>query len=218
MPTPRLTDENKRDIARKFYYVLRRASWNKPFPVTEKDDPKLKNLGLLCIEEQARIHYEALLKLDESLLKPSAWKTEMSISDDDFVYYLEGRDMDIIKQNLRIPIEYPHHDAILEWAQFNSCVEQDVKTAGEIIGKVIDSCSTVGQIKRVLPEDLLRYVPDVLTMQLGEAERASRIPRHLDIDKEKIEHLGNMLALASISPKEQPESMGVSFLYARHKE
>ena len=111
--------------------------------------------------------------------------------------------MTLPSDNLLLPETHHRHAEILEWAIGYDRMNDRVRAAQSFLNNIVECCSSAGQIRRVLSDDILRFVPDYMQHTFKDAERKSRIPASLGMDgfAESIVELTDVLALGTLSPK-----------------
>lgn len=203
MPTARLSEYDRNHIESEYNSVLRRALYNKPFPIP-KDDMKQWGRSLLPQEVADRWLWLREHR-PELAAEGSHWRGHFKIGSDTHLYSLNSDDVRLPFDGIFVPREHDSYSAVLEWTVWWEETREKVSMAEHWLSKCIYQCHSVGQIKRVLGEEIIRFVPNSLARTLKHSERQSRIPRGLNIDADKHELLCNMLTLGSISPEKVPE-------------
>jgi hypothetical protein len=201
MPTLRLGDAERAEIKDAFRRVANRANNNKQFPLSEEDFPEF---GYSLLEDRTRRHYEWLRDEAEDLTSAATWNPEFCIRDSEYLYgiTLHGKP-ELPKEKLLLTEGHAMHPPILKWVQEQYAIEDQVSESMYYLSHIVANCLSTGQIKRVLQEEILRFLPKYMHQTFEGAERQSRIPRGLEYSKEKLEALANILALGSISPEER---------------
>lgn len=202
MPTKRLTDSDRETIRGNFSRAADRALNNKPFPIAE-DAWKAWSRSLLPDEILAK--WEYLTKHCPKLVSSgSSWHANFFVEYQGFKYTLAGYSIEMPHDDIVIPESHPSRVSIGEWSEWYFNTAKDVREAIKYLEMCIEPCHSIGQVKRVLGDEILRFVPNWFTNSLEYAERQSRVPSSLSLDPERLEHLSNVLALASLSPEEKP--------------
>jgi len=200
MPTLRLGDNEKSEIRSAFKRVIYRAKNNVPFPLQEHDFPEF---GYDLLEPRIAKHYEFLRDEAEFLTKASAWTPNFNVRSATDEYNISLPRMTLPSDNLLLPETHHRHAEILEWAIGYDRMNDRVRAAQSFLNNIVECCSSAGQIRRVLSDDILRFVPDYMQHTFKDAERKSRIPASLGMDgfAESIVELTDVLALGTLSPK-----------------
>lgn len=210
MPTARLSYDDKMTIQRSFHRTLSKATNSYPFPLKESD-PITQTLGMDMLPDETRAVYDRMLRLDKELVaKPPEWRAwfyawDWIRGEGDIRYRIEGFGLTVPKNGLILPNTHPCHADIVKWASNWHSIKVSVQLAVHYLNDAVEACTTIGQLKRVLPEDFMRYMPESLTSTLGDAERGSRVPRSFTPDATKCEALGKMLTIGSLAPDTLPD-------------
>lgn len=196
MATLRLADDEKRNITSGIRNLIGRAHHNKPFPIDEKDIFE-------WVVDQLPLHqrkaYRLLRKELPVLTRADNYSSNFEIADTLLTYLIH------VGTKLPMPGVFilkadPHHQEVIDWAEHYMDLNDKTRKAEYHIGDLISSCTSVGQIKRLMPEEALRLIPSHL-LDFSEVERRSRIPASFFPDKDKMENLMQMITLGSISPE-----------------
>lgn len=180
MATARLSLSDKGDIQRGFRSTLNRSLNNKQFPIA-KDD--LFEFGIKCLPEDVGERYAWLHEHDKALTSAHSWRPDIEIvaphpTEPDvtrtYTITTEGK---LPKDPMKCPASHPQHAEVLAWAEWYSTQYDSVRHATNYIERLVDVCTTVGQIKRVLPPEVMSSIPAWMQQTLNEAIRKSRIPR-----------------------------------------
>ncbi len=199
MPTKRLDDSDRSQINAHINGMLARGLYNKKFPI-EKDD--WLEWGRSLLHEKAHKYWMYLRQNYPDLVREGAsWSSSFKISDDEGTYYLNASSVIMPYDGIYIPKEHESYPEILAWAKWNYDLRTQIAVAQRYTQMCIGHCHSVGQVKRVLNEDTLRFVPEWLQKTLKDAERKSRVPAALELNEEKALLTANLLALGSISPQ-----------------
>jgi hypothetical protein len=201
MPTMRLGDNERSELCNAFHRIIVRAKNNVPFPLQEHDFPEF---GYDLLEPRIAKHYEFLRDEAEFLTTSSGWNPDFNIGDGKFVYNIAVPRMNLPHDGLLLPETHPRHAEILEWAIGYDRMSDRVSAAQSFLNNIVECCSSTGQIRRVLSDDILRFVPEYMQNSFKDAERKSRIPASLGMDgfAESIVELTDILALGTLSPEE----------------
>lgn len=203
MATKRLADWDKNRITRDFNEVLKQALNNKKFPI-EKDD--FEEWARSLLPKKVLKSFNFLMEACEKLVNiPSKYNSGLTLVDTDQggTYHLSTYDGITPYDNIPIPAEHPSYGEVLAWAKWYNETHKKITSAQNWLETCVYHCHSMGQVARVLDDEILRFVPDHIAKSLGGAERRSRMPRGFEIDKERHEELSNMLALGSLSPKKR---------------
>lgn len=209
MPTLRIGDQERQEIRGAFNKVAQRAKNTNPFPLTEDDFPEF---GYSLLEPRIAKYYSFLREEAKDLTSAATWRPDFRLKNADVTYTITlGTDVEVPKENLLMLESHPMYHDILAWAQGYCKVRNKVDNAMWFLRCVLDECSSTGQVKRVLSEDVLRFLPKYMNQYWEYAERQSRWPSGLETEgaERNLTELADVLALASISP-EKREGMDVS--------
>lgn len=209
MPTLRLGDQERSEIRGAFKRVAQRAKNTNPFPLTDDDFPEF---GYSLLEPRIAKYYSFLREEANDLVRSASWRPDFRLRNADATYTITlGPDVELPKEHLLMLETHPMYHDILKWAQGYCIVSSRVDNAMRFLSRVVNETSSTGQIKRVLSEDVLRFLPEYMMKYFADAERQSRWPSGLPTDgaEANVAELADVLALASISP-EKREGMDVS--------
>lgn len=211
MPTLRLGDQERSEIRQSFNEILERSKNNQPFPLQDHDFPEF---GYEMLPSNIAHHYAELREHGEFLTKASVWNPDFKIRDDAYQYdiSISGDAVVVPKDGLILPTTYYKHQEILEWAASYIEVAEKVSDARGFLSGMVECCSSTGQIKRLLTDEVMRFLPNHMMEHFNNAERRSRIPAGMCMDgfAEKMDNLTQMLALGSLSPSERVGSVDAS--------
>lgn len=210
MATMRLGDVERASIKSNFSVVLGRAANNKAFPL-EKDDAWEFGMSLLPV--QIAEYYEYLREHARDLTSESGWNPEFFLNTDEFKFGLSIYGVSLPQEDLQLQSNHPRYAEILEWCEYRYGITERINDADHYMESIIYSCSSVGQIKRLMPDDILRFIPSNYRDSFKNAERRSRIPAGFKPEPDRLEQLAQMLALGSLSPKERE---GIQVFLNRH--
>jgi hypothetical protein len=203
MTTKRLSDWDRQQIIDGYKRKLRRCLHNKQFPI-KKDD--LETWGISLLDPVIYDKWKYLREHVPDMVKDfSYFHSTFTISDDNYVYKVKGYKVPLPYDDIVVPHDHPTHPEVLAWVQWYDDMELRRASAVTWLHKCVAHCHSIGQVKRVLPEEILRFSPDHMLKTLKDAERQSRIPAGFNIDEEKMKNLADTLALASISPEDEPD-------------
>lgn len=204
MPTLRLGDSERRSIKNQFGRILERAKNNQPFPLDNSDFPEF---GYSLLPEPMAIHYAALRAdpLGKHVTAASTWRPEIVIVGDDFKYDLSltGTDAEVPCDKLVVSPTHPKYAEILAWSENYSEIQHRVGQAKDLVREIVGCSTSIGQVKRLLAGEVMRFVPEHMVALLEQAERRSRIPASFNTEglEGKMDNLVQTLALASLSPE-----------------
>ena len=198
MPTLRIGDRERSSINSAFEHVTKRAKNNKPFPLIETDFPEF---GLSLLDPRVAGPYELLMELDKDLLASTPYAPDFTLDDGEYEYTIGVYRVAMPKSGMVLPDNHPRHAELLEWVISQCAIERKVAEATAYLYTITEACSSIGQLKRVLPAEIIRFVPDHMQSYFAEAERRSRVPAALCIDTDLLNVLADVLTLGSISPE-----------------
>lgn len=197
MATDRLSDSDKDNIESRIISTMQRALYNKRFPVEESDAfDWLTNQ----MEPTHREAYMLLRKENNALITScGSWHATFYIKSLSIKYHV-GIHAEIPVANLLVAYDDPYHDIVVEWLDWYHALDCKVDWARKYCRKMVYSCTSVGQIKRLFPAEALRFVPSHLC-DFSQVERRSRIPASFAPDPDKLENMMNIVTLGAISPE-----------------
>lgn len=201
MATQRLSDVDKSFIISRFSAVLRRAGNNLTFPVPTKEE--VREWVINCMPAHIRNPYLALRENAPGLVREGGWINYLTIHND------KGEQYELEFNGVTgwpnwkgiVTPEHEHYDEVWQWCHDFHTIENQVRRCEKYVDEAIDSCTSAGQIARIFPEDILRFLPHNTLQSLGDAERKSRIPRDFNIDPEMTELVANTMAIGSVCPE-----------------
>lgn len=199
MPTERLSDDNKQNISSALDRVIERAMFNKKFPINKKD------LFEWLVDQMPQTHQDAYRLLrDENkklVTNSGSWGSKFKVRDTNSEY--------TIQVTAKVPydnIEVRETDSrvadVIVWLKWYEELKAKVSDAESYGDSLVYACTSVGQLRRLLPDEIMRFIPSKL-LDFSEVERRSRIPRGFHPDPERMDNMLQMLALGSLSPKER---------------
>lgn len=208
MPTLRLDDSSRETITDAFSHVLDRITNNKEFPLKHED---VWDFGMRILDRKVAQSYQYLLDNKAELTTKAMWNPEIVLSNGTWEYgiTLFTSSMGLPYDRMPVPVTDLKFNELIEWCDYYEELKKKQKDADSFMRYLIYSCSSVGQIKRVMPADFLTFLPNRMIATFNDAERRSRVPAGYDPQQGQLEHLAQMLALGSISP-EKREGMNVS--------
>lgn len=197
MATARLTDYEKSSIASKICHVITRTELNKEFPIKEED---IFNWMQEQMEPRIREAYKMLSEECPALVSTcSSWQAIIKINSDTRRYRVSVS-ADIPMKDIYVLPTDPHHAEVIEWLEWTDDVDKKSARARRYCERLVYACTSVGQVKRLLPEEVMRFVPGQL-LDFSEVERRSRIPASLSLDADEMDNMLHMLTLGSLSPE-----------------
>lgn len=199
MPTERLSDDDKSTINGEMDAIINRAMFNKKFPVKSKD------LFEWLVDQMPDSHQKAyrLLRAENKKLVSTSgtWGSKFKIRDANTEY--------TVQVTAKVPYDYvvvaendSRNAEVVEWLLWYEDLKIKVDSASSYAATLVWACTSAGQLKRLLPKEVLRFIPTHL-LNFDDVERRSRIPRSFKPDSDKMDNLMQMLALGSLSPKER---------------
>lgn len=206
MATTRLGDHERGRTIADFNEIIGRAANNKVFPL---DPENSWGFGLGLLPDGVRDKYIHLTVVEPSLVTKAGWNPTIVVADNINKWKIDLYGQAMPKDNMQVPETHPLYQPLIEWCEYHHQIIVDISTADSYLRKIVNACSSAGQIKRLMPPEVLTYLPAKLVLSFGNAERQSRIPRNFQIDKEKMEHFANMLAIGAMSPDKR-EGMQIS--------
>ena len=224
MATARLGLRDRADIQRAFETTLKRSLNNKPFLI-DKDD--LFEFGISCLPEAVGEKYLWLHAEDFKLVTIHTWRPKIELSvphptepDVTRTYhlYVEGA---LPKDPCLCPVQHPLFNELLAWADWYVTQDANVKLASSYISGLVDCCTSIGQINRLLPPDIMQSMPTWLKSTLSGAIRKSRVPAvwagsHINTP-ERQEQFMQTLVLGAISIDYTASTAYASFIDHRNK-
>jgi hypothetical protein len=193
----RLGDSERSSIKSAFRAVANKAKNSKVFPLTEEDFP---DFGYSLLEPRIAKYYEFLRSEAEDLTSAATWNPSFNIRDANYLYDISIYGVTMPKEGLLVTEQHSMYAVLLKWGEEQNDIDDRVDSSMYYLSGIVESCSSTGQIKRVLQEDIIRFVPDYMQNTFKGAERRSRIPAGLELEDEKTEQLIDILALGAISP------------------
>ena len=205
MPTDRLTIENKEYVRRCFSEVMRRSLHNVTDPLEKLVDEYHTEIYLECMGEENLAMYRKLKKAFPEMVQSSKrFRSVYVIQSGSFVYECRATSIHAVAAKVDIPETSAYYVPLLQYCERMHMLVQDYKQAVNWMGYCVNSCSSVGQLHRIVPEDFFLYVPQMLARSMSDAKRKSRIPRGYQEDDNNMQLFGKVLALGTLSPKESP--------------
>ncbi len=198
MATARLDDNEKSRIGTGIGTIIGRALHNKQFPL-EKEDVFDWILGQ--IPESHEKAYRLLESEHPELVKKQSYGCDFKILSTTHSYQI-GVTSEVPYNHILINPFDPRHAAVLEWAEWWFGVKEQVGEGCNYVEELVWACTSVGQLKRLLPPEILRFVPSHL-LDFSEVIRRSRIPASFTPDAVKMEAMMKILTLGAISPEQR---------------
>ena len=203
MPTLRLGDSERQQIRIAFSNAMARGLNNKAFPLSEDDFPEF---GYSLLTPAIADAYSYLHEHAHQLVRSSSYRPDFKIADEVYRYGVNIRGVSMPMDGMEVPRSHPRYDEILDWTATYGDIQEKIVEAKSTVQEIVRASSSAGQIKRVMQEDILRFLPWHMQDSFNDAERRSRWPSGLQKTgmTQKLDQLGQMLALGAISPEQQP--------------
>ena len=208
MPTKRLSHYDRENILRPLKQTLEREMQQRPFPIESPEvfaevllsyAPERLRTAINILAKDAPNALNKRWSQSVDLGKPRVWDGSTNTRPKQASIYVPDRILVNLEWRLDEECQ-PTWDLIEPWVQQRVEVSERAERASGYFQKAIWSCSTAGQVKRVLPE-LVEILPNELKESLGEAVRPSRWPLEFQASEDHNEHL-SYLAYCSLLPKE----------------
>ena len=197
MATSRLSDDEKQSICRAVNMTTKRAMFNKEFPVPQEE---VMDWLIKQMPKPIRKAY-ILLRADASdLVKHQGFACDFDIHSDTHEYRINIRPK-VPRNHILIRKKDYYHADVIKWAKWEVDTQKAVDNATSYFDSLVCSCTSVGQLKRMLPDEIMRFIPSHL-LDFSNVERRSRIPASFTPDNERLEAMMHMLTVGSISPEE----------------
>lgn len=199
MPTMRLGDGERSTIINAFGKVAKRATNSKIFPLVEDDFPEF---GYSLLPYQVAEAYKFLKDNHDDLVNSSStFAPDFRIHSEDHAYKVELYAEELPCDGLIVPDSHPRYTELITWAQEYNSIIVRVSSAMHYLGGIINECSSMGQIRRVLSDEIIQFVPDYMQESFKDAERRSRIPKNVTLNADRHSELADILAIGSLSPE-----------------
>lgn len=197
MATSRLNDEEKSSICHAVDKTIKRAMFNKEFPVPQEEvmDWLIKQLP-----KPIRKAYRLLRADADDLIKHQGFGCDFDIHSDTHEYRIDIR-AKVPRNHILIQKKDYYHADIIKWAKWEVDTQKAVSDTVSYFDSLVWSCTSVGQLKRLLPDEIMRFIPSHL-LDFSDVERRSRIPASFSPDNKRLEAMMHMLTVGSISPEE----------------
>lgn len=198
MATARLSDDERSSIVNTIERITARALLNKEFPIAKEDATAWV---ISQLPKPIRKAY-LLLKADEpELVTEKSYASDFRIKSDTMMFQI-GIDAPVPRDHILVQPSDVHHADIIKWAEWEVDIKKKVDAADSYISELVYSCTSVGQLKRLLPQEIMRFIPKHL-LDFSEVERRSRIPASFTPVADDLESMMNMLTLGAISPEKR---------------
>jgi hypothetical protein len=198
MATERLTDNDKDEIVSKIGGIAERALYNKKFPVK-----KAKVFNWIS-KQMKPTHRKAYLLLTDEfpalVNKCGSWQANFIIKSKYDKFTVDIRTAVPVAEILIKDIDRYHAD-IITWCEWYQEMKDQVNDAHIYARTLVYACTTVGQVKRLFPDEILRFVPSHL-LNFSDVERRSRVPNSLSLEPERFENMMQTVAIGALSPDE----------------
>lgn len=204
MPTKRLSDNDRNALLSRIVQLVELPHRTYLLDLTRKEQAELVTstvlpevfaaAQLLCSHRQdvVRMTYRPRLLVYEEppeatlLVQPKWFAVSLRLED-------QVPDVSYRVTDLTLP----HASEVLEWAKAVDTLTKRAHKAHRYADDAVNRCSSIGQIKRVLP-GLEEFAPVVVAKSLINAERRSRIPQGFEVDDAQRLNLMEMLAMGSL--------------------
>jgi len=201
MATLRLDDGQRNTIIGGFHSVIERATNNKAFPMAKEE---VWEFGLSLLPEKTVEYYLYLREQALGLTSSQSWRPTFQLTTDHHQYEFTFNEGELPKSKMVVGHKHPKYAEILDWAEHNCVLAEQVILAQRVVTRIINVCSSAGQIKRVMQPEILRFLPDHIMQSFSDAERQSRIPKNLELHEGDLELVANTLAIGALSLENQP--------------
>lgn len=196
MATSRLSDDDKSQICRSVSNTLSRAMYNKKFPIPEDD---ITEWVTDQMPKAIRKAYRLLKADDSELITSQGYGVDFTIRSDTHKYQI-GIAKTAPKNHILIRKKDKYHADVIKWVQWEVDTKRKVDNGTNYIEELVWACTSAGQLKRLLPEEIMMFIPECL-LDFSTVERRSRIPASFSPDKDRLEAMMYMLTIGSISPE-----------------
>lgn len=196
MATVRLSDDNKSEICSSISNTLHRAMYNKAFPVPKGD---ISEWITDQLPKAIRKAYRLLRADDPELVTNRTHGVDFHIRSDTHKYQI-GVSERAPRNNILIRKKDKYHAVVVEWVQWEMDTKRKVDDGTHYIEELVWACTSAGQLKRLLPKEIMTFIPGYL-LDFSEVERRSRIPASFNPNKERLEAMMYMLTIGAISPE-----------------
>lgn len=196
MATARLNDDERQNISNAITRIIQRALHNKEFPVPKEEVTEwITNQLPKPIREAYR-----LLRADApDLVIQQSYSCDFDICSDTYKYRI-GISQPVPTNNIMVLTTAKYHAAVIEWVEWEVKTKNQSEDAESYIETLVWSCTSSGQLKRLLPQEVMRFIPNYL-LDFSQVERRSRIPNGFKPDTDRMENMLYMLTVGAISPE-----------------
>lgn len=212
MPTKRLSTYEKENLVYKFRDIIYKCSNSQHFPVKKNELVEWTRSLLpesVVVAFDVMMDYSKQLEASPTLARTAYSDVTFQLETDDATYKGEFNawnvEGDILACIYTIKEGDMYFDEMVRWAEERRKTQHKIKDAIHYIEQLIHACTSAGQVKLLLPDEVDKFLPSSLLHSLQWAERKSRVPRHWNENKEREQVFMEMLALGSLSPKEYDE-------------
>lgn len=200
MATPRLSDHDKSQLTWALEAVIDRALNSKKFPIKKKH---FMEWGIKQLSKPVKKAYR-LLRDDCPALTHhvSGYGCQFMVRTDSLEYRMSvsGSGVKFPMTDLLILPSDKYHADIIEWAVWHDEVYNKIQAANSYANFLVFACTSSGQLKRLLPQEVMRFIPKHLCY-FKEVERRSRIPASFTPNEQELDNMIQMLAVGSLSPE-----------------
>ena len=212
MPTKRLSTYDKDNLCHKFRNIIYKCSNTQHFPVKKTEVVEWTRSLLpesVIVAFDVLLDYSKQLEMGSTLARTAYSDVMFELHTDDATYKGEfnvwGIEEDVVPCTYTIREGDRFFDELARWAEERRKTQHKIRDAINYIEQLIHSCTSSGQVKLLLPDEVDKFLSSSLLHSLQFAERKSRIPQSWTKNKEREENFMEMLALGSLSPDERGE-------------
>lgn len=199
MPTMRLGDNERSTIINEFRHVAIRATNSKIFPLVEDDFPEF---GYSLLPPKISEAYKYLKDNHDDLVKESTYSPDFRICSKEYAYKVELYGQELPCDGLIVPYSHPKYIELITWTGEHYSLVMRINSAMGYLRGIVEECVSTGQIRRVLTDEIIQFVPEYMQESFKDAERRSRVPKNAILNADKHNELMDILAIGSLSPKE----------------
>lgn len=206
MATTRLTEWERSSVRNEFMQTLVRSVNNPPFPVPREDIFRF-GIEIMDVPEPVRKAYALLINYNKGgLANKSTYQANFKVQDEQnkLVYICQSGTFESMPSgDLCVYHTHPLHQEILKWCELHYQLQIKYNWAMKVTDEILDNCHSAGQLKRVLPQEAVRFLPNHMIASFKDAIRKSRYPAGLNIEQHFLDNLCDTLALGSINPEDR---------------
>lgn len=196
MATARLSDDEKQNITEAICSVIRRALHNKIFPVPKEE---LTEWITNQLPKPIREAYRLLRADARDLTTQQFYSCDFNIHSDTHKYQI-GISEPVPTNGIVVKKTAKYHAAVIEWVEWEVKTKHQVEDAEGYIEELVWACTSSGQLKRLLPQETMRFIPNHL-LDFSKVERRSRIPNSFKPDIDRMGSMMYILTVGAISPE-----------------